>query len=100
MSYYDSMLICSEQSSLQGPCPNKHTISSPSVLVIEEKATFLDTLAMKTVVRMAYQLISVFHDSDFDISVFHEKLRNISDCKMLISNGIDTVFRNSGLEQL
>lgn len=52
MSHFDSMLIALDQSSTQEQCPIIQTQLSPAIIFIQEVATFLDTLAMKTSVCM------------------------------------------------
>lgn len=41
-----------------------------------------------------------FHNLDFNITIFRENHRNISDCRKVISNGFYAVFRNRVLEQV
>lgn len=86
--------------SIQEPFPVTQSPSSPAVHFIKELSMFVDTIAWKTGVHMANQLIRFLYNPDFDIRTFREKLRNISDCTKVISKGSDTVFRNNGFEQL
>lgn len=41
-----------------------------------------------------------FHNPDFDMIIFCDKLRNISDCRKVILKGCNIVLRNSGFEHL
>lgn len=49
---------------------------------------------------MANQLIRVWQNPDFYNSTFRKKPRSISACRKVISKVCDTMFRNSGFEQL
>lgn len=84
MSDYDSMFISSERSLLQVPCPVTRTPPSSAVLFIEKRATFLDTLSIKSCFSVFNQLIRWI--------IFY--------CRKVVSKIWNTSFLNSGFGQL
>lgn len=72
---------------------------SPVDIVVGELASFLDALSRKTGARLANQLITFFHGKDFYLSLFRDKIKHIQDCRSLIANNCNTLFRNSGFQQ-
>lgn len=75
---------------------------SPSYSVdvaIDERASFVDVVESQTGVSIPNQLIRFFRLEHFDISVFCEKLRNVSDCRKLSALKFQSLFQNSEFQE-
>ena len=72
---------------------------TPEDAFIQEMAAFLDMLARKTGIRMANQLIRLFHNTHFNLSLFREKIRTVSECRRLATEKCRHMFRNSGFQE-
>lgn len=72
------------------PCP-----SSPLDAVISALEAFLDELSRKTFVRMTHKMNILVIKKEFDSTVFCEKFRTISDCKMIMEKIVRACHRTA-----
>lgn len=73
--------------------------ATPGDSLKEKFTSFLDVVARRTGASIAKELIRFFHLEHFDISIFLEKLRNISDCAKLTELKCQASFQNSGFQE-
>ena len=71
----------------------------PEEALVDELASFLDVLARKTGIRMTNQLLRFFHSTDFQLNIFRDKIKSVSDCRKLVARNCGKMFRNSGFKE-